>query len=1847
MKKIKYLGLLAVFLFLFVITGCKLEHSWSEWEVTREATCFASGEKTRKCPYCGEVEKIEISQEAAHLFVTYVNNNEKDCTVNKTATAVCEYGCGTTHTIVVEAAKSHTHELAVTVDPTCEEIGYEEYVCDCGDSYQKVLSATGHTYEEKVTVAVNCTTDGLLTYECSCGNFYTQTVKAKGHAYELSATNEATCTEDGSNVYECSCGDSYEETLKANGHNYNVVSEVEATCEEDGKEVYECSCGDSYENVLEATGHAYGQVGYAELSCTQNEVSYYECNNCGDTYDVIGEHAKGHNVPTWAYVCEEALSDCSYEQNYEGLCTVCEEVQTKTETVTKHNYTTSVIKTEATCTIPGVKTYSCACGATEDRDYENAGAHVWVADTEAATVSETSTVTYYCSNNCGETKSEIIIASTTGTVAKENLAENGVALQNASLKLDADTLSGLDSDEDVSLTAESYDVDNLPGDLTKEEVEAAVEALGGTVNENTKIYNFGLTQGETPVSNFNGKITVTVPYELAPGEDPDSIAIVYINDEGGIEVFPAVYANGYATFETDHFSYYTVTRLTPAERCKAYGHVMTDIVKEATCTEAGYTLSVCQRCGESKTTNVVSAKGHAVSDVTTPATCVKNGKVEHSCTNQGCNYKYTTIIAAVGHALELDEELSVEATCTEAGKSVLSCANDNCAYHVEKVIPAHGHNYEAQEGTATCLENGVVEYICEHCDNSYSTVQAAIGHKWLVLEKVPATATEAGYVLYECKNCEEQHTEILPKTEGSDLDIVKDALASLFEQNMTLVLNDVYLYVEMVGASVGGEIDPFDPYTEELIEELYLTLDENGNLVGSGTIVADVYQSATSVEKSTVKFYFVDNKFYGNQITTVDGKVTQDFMLYGDIVALVSSQTGEIPTEMIEALLAMANAWYNDSFKEVADKIVDTNSDAVNAMLEKVVEKVLILEDTEEGKTITLNVLALQNLVDFLYNNTLYDVLAEVTGTAVLENVDLIFDFNVGKLIDFVESKGFVLEEVMASLDDLVVLMAEMGMVPEDADSVNTLVQIMTGSEEEVDILAMITSDEVKAVSVGDFIMMLIAGKNNNEGYGDEETEDLPKVYSEEESDEFTIDNIKAQVIETIESLKDVKLFDMLAANMDMTAEELKEMVDQILALLNDSFGASALLDSNNNVVKATINVNVDLGPIALEGAIILDSNYVPVKPNTDVKEEVSDLQDAIDLYNNIEVFIGYMANDWCEFDLVYNEETGELETLVVTRIYNKYNGIILDYEVYTINAEDIKNYNQMYTSNECSDWLEIGFGVNAYVERYSSKYGISADGVIDSTSITPILQETYNDNYYLYVYYNPLTGDFTDGATASHNYEFNEELSYEPAGCTDKGKRYLECTKCDDYYYYYYTMGHNFEKSGYELLGESCKDGVNIIYSCIRCDATDIDTVYYHINVEESYDLTNYGSVCDGNFIISGCACGENRKYYVESKCEFYTEELYYSDNFEYLRLYTCAVTNPEQCTFKYAVKSTIQSKSANCYIFATVTYYLGVSDVEYNEETGEYTVVGAQKEITYTYNTYYVSHDFERNVIQDDDSCYHIVEACACGETITNIYTKENGLTIKHETYNSNTSTGYSRYSLLEYMYVEGHQFTTLIKTTTQYEGQKEYWYQYEYVYYFTSAPCIVVKTYSNVDGAYEVSEEIACRYKEVYTETEHPCTQSTYRYIECVFCGTKSEEKYQEWAPQGHKWQLAYDQDGYVCTVCGLENANGATGAIVLEDCTTEDSDVYTVGYYVGKEELQYLIVVSLVVEEDEEPVVLEGVEFTFAEEGRYVSFSKTQVEELAAAMSYEAGTYNIRINFVPVDYTSELEYAITFE
>ncbi len=71
-------------------------------------------------------------------------------------------------------------------------------------------------------------------------------------------------------------------------------------------------------------------------------------------------------------------------------------------------------------------------------------------------------------------------------------------------------------------------------------------------------YQLTASSGEDSIHELGGDVIVTIPYILSEGEDPESIVVFYVDDDGILHAMPTSYENGVVTFTTDHFSYYTI-----------------------------------------------------------------------------------------------------------------------------------------------------------------------------------------------------------------------------------------------------------------------------------------------------------------------------------------------------------------------------------------------------------------------------------------------------------------------------------------------------------------------------------------------------------------------------------------------------------------------------------------------------------------------------------------------------------------------------------------------------------------------------------------------------------------------------------------------------------------------------------------------------------------------------------------------------------------------------------------------------------------------------------------------------------------------------------------------------------------------------------------------------------------------------------------------------------------------------------------------------------------------------------------------------------------------------------------
>jgi len=73
------------------------------------------------------------------------------------------------------------------------------------------------------------------------------------------------------------------------------------------------------------------------------------------------------------------------------------------------------------------------------------------------------------------------------------------------------------------------------------------------------VYSLSVTNGGAEVSDFNGgALTVSIPYTLAEGEDPNAVLIYYIDSNNNLIPVVSRYSDGMVRFSTPHLSRYAV-----------------------------------------------------------------------------------------------------------------------------------------------------------------------------------------------------------------------------------------------------------------------------------------------------------------------------------------------------------------------------------------------------------------------------------------------------------------------------------------------------------------------------------------------------------------------------------------------------------------------------------------------------------------------------------------------------------------------------------------------------------------------------------------------------------------------------------------------------------------------------------------------------------------------------------------------------------------------------------------------------------------------------------------------------------------------------------------------------------------------------------------------------------------------------------------------------------------------------------------------------------------------------------------------------------------------------------------
>lgn len=143
-----------------------------------------------------------------------------------------------------------------------------------------------------------------------------------------------------------------------------------------------------------------------------------------------------------------------------------------------------------------------------------------------------------------------IPAASLQAIVAGNVSELSLVSSVATLTFDSGALNSITNaaGADVTFTAALADSSSLSA--------AARQIIG-----DRPVYQFSVTSGGENISQFNGNVTVSLPYTPAAGEDTNAIIITYLNANGNLEIVTNGHYNPATQsveFSTNHFSKYAV-----------------------------------------------------------------------------------------------------------------------------------------------------------------------------------------------------------------------------------------------------------------------------------------------------------------------------------------------------------------------------------------------------------------------------------------------------------------------------------------------------------------------------------------------------------------------------------------------------------------------------------------------------------------------------------------------------------------------------------------------------------------------------------------------------------------------------------------------------------------------------------------------------------------------------------------------------------------------------------------------------------------------------------------------------------------------------------------------------------------------------------------------------------------------------------------------------------------------------------------------------------------------------------------------------------------------------------------
>ena len=1707
------LCLLMVLLFVLGLTACgECEHQWGDWTVSKNATCTEEGTKEHKCTECGETETAKIDalghdwnaatctapktcktcsategSVGSHAYTVETVKDEALKTAATCTSAAVYYkscACGAistndadtftsgspiAHSFVNEVVKAEALKSEATA--TMDAIYYKS--CACGaistneeDTFNLHVYNQETVKDEALKSAATCTNAAVYHKSCACGavsasdeDVFTIGSPAP-HTYDKEVVKEetlkaeATCESAAVYYKSCACGavsESEADTFTSGdpiAHTYDqeIVSDdtlkTEATCKSAAVYYKSCDCGAISESDNEtftsgATApHSYSST-TTPATCESPAIIVYLCD-CGDTYSDYDGDKLGHDI-SGVVPTEKLVEGCQYILVYECKRQGCG-ADVDGETVYHHNHIASIDKA-ATCTEDGLKVFKCACGdelEPEVIEHDPTG-HKWVL----GTVSQEGKRIDECSV-CHETKSVTVYdGNTTGSTNASDLKDTEIELNDANINLGSDVVDKI-GDQKISVSA-----DKLTGDDRKN-IGLSEDALG-QVGDNP-IYNFTISNGQENISDFgeNNYVTITLPYELKPGEDVDSIAIWFISDKCQKEdcdngdhcedashrlvSINATYNNGFVTFKTNHFSYYTVTKLTPAERCELYGHNYSVQHVEGSCTQDSYDRYVCVRCHDKYVDNYVSAPGHKYTVKTNEASCTEHGSVVYDCDN--CDHSYSTKILAKGHDWDVKTE---ESTCAVNGYTKYDCKNCSEEYTVTHAKAAHSYSKTVVD--PTCEKAGYTLYDCDGCDHSYTDkFVSALGHSYEVSAWEWADDYKSATLTLVCVN-DEEHTKTLSASIGT----------KIINGNCSTFVKTIYT----AAVSYNGVVYTDEQFTEE----------GNPNHVFSEDWKHDAnahWHECICTERTDVTPHTFENAAITKQPTCNQQGEETSYCVCGEKKVVSVPATGEHDYEngvckncgaenAGNYYLNLVNSWKN--FKGFAIKIenlsfevreeestlIDSFSLMGSIKQLDVTELYLFYEDGEFSGAATGSIV--------IFNGPIRDENAVCNFKAVIS------DGYAYASVDYGREGSTKVRNVKISVDDLIDTMLEEMSYPEASASTVALDLITETVLPAIEAFIEFNADDADAILESLFNIIFTFEKQEDGSYV--ATLDYDKLYALNENlatkpiaeviDVYFGEGAFDSIIELMLEIFDLEIskipayleehgfetddiiekINELAVNAGNTDFDLLEMLNSAdytgvtLGMIIFEEEKDAYIKNINSAVEmlketalySMFGENVDADEIkeGVDSIVEFIAGKIVVSFSTDYSGMLTAVNFAVDNFSmpyedteiSLTVSVEILINE--TIDVTWSDIIDEIEKNIIEldeELLTESNGSYVNYGYYgtvmyngveyyyddamslVVYEADYSNIYGVYYFEDCEGWLEYSY---AFGEKRYTFILITIE--VDGEDVSLIVNEGSDLVCELVETDTGFKAIYSDGTEKDLEINFSDIMAsgdynalYKALclGAFEKPVYTVEKFGTSVDFYYNPTTKEFSDESHhsyiykYELEGDLCEDGCTVYITCENCDLDEVSNRYHCEYESAEIDLSQYHA-CGGILMYEKCAVCGNTGYFDIADMSCHLNRMNREDIVDANgKVVGFSITNScEKCGLAFT-ESEWKEYTSTC---EYVVYDVDVLSI------------GGKDIVRRIIKGYGISHNYEENYVFNGNGCedgYTLTRHCTlCGET------------------------------------------------------------------------------------------------------------------------------------------------------------------------------------------------------------------------------------------------------------------------